>query len=60
MGKSTAKYELLFLYDKLGLEPKKLNEWLISRGQRYSLHTLRKYYQYYATAKMITESILRS
>lgn len=59
MSSGPARFELILLFDRLGLEPQKMAEFLKSRGQEYSIHTLRKYYNYYATAKMITDSILR-
>lgn len=59
MPQGTTKFELILLFDRLGLEPKKMDAFLDSKGQAYSIHTLRKYYNYYATAKMITDSILR-
>ena len=59
MGKTEAKHELILLFDKLGLEPKKMAEFLDKKGQSYSYSTLQKYYRYYATAKMISDSILK-
>jgi len=60
MGKNSAKHELILLFDQLELEPKKLYEWLQERGQDYSYHTIRKYYYYWASAKLVAQSIMKS
>jgi hypothetical protein len=60
MGKSFAKHELILLFDHLGLEPKKMLQYLRERGQEYSYHTVKKYYHYWTTAKMIAQSILQT
>ena len=59
MGRGESKYELILLFERLGLEPKKLEAYLKKKGQKYSYYTLKKYYQHYATAKMVAESIMR-
>lgn len=59
MGKSSAKHELILLYDKLGFEPKKMMAWLRERGQNYSYHTLKDYYSHYSLAKMVAQGIMQ-
>ena len=59
MGRGTDKSELILLFDKLQLEPKKMLEYLKQRGQDYSYSTLKKYYQKYATSKLIVNSIIQ-
>ena len=60
MGKSAAKHELILLFDQLGMEPKKMHFWLKERGQDYSYHTLKKYYYYWTSAKIIAQSVLQT
>lgn len=60
MGKTAAKHELILLFDQLELEPKKMYEWLLERGQDYSYHTLKKYYFYWTSAKLVAQSILKA
>lgn len=58
MSKGETRHELILLYDKLNIEPKKLQDFLLSRGQQYPYSTLKKYYGYFHVAKSITNSIL--
>lgn len=58
MSKGNTKFELILLFDRLGLEPKKMSDFLISRGQQYTYDTLKDYYGYYHIAKNITNSIM--
>lgn len=59
MGKTPAKHELILLFNQLEIEPKKMHKWLAERGQIYSYHTLQKYYGYWATAKLMAQSIVK-
>ena len=59
MGRGESKHELLILFDRLGFEPKRLLFYLKERGENYSYYTLKKYFKYYATAKMIATSIMQ-
>lgn len=58
MGRGETKFELILLFDRLKLEPKKLEQWLKQRGQKYSYFTLKKYYGHYGTAEMIVRSLM--
>lgn len=58
MGKGESKFELILLFDRLKMEPKKMHKWLEQKGQKYSYYTLKKYYGYYATADLIARSIM--
>lgn len=58
MSKGETRFELILLFRDTGLEPKKLGEFLKSKGQNYPYSTLKKYAGYYAVANNIERSIL--
>lgn len=58
--KGTTKFELILLFDKLEIEPKKMKKWLNERGQDYSYWTLKKYYGYWAIAKNIAQAMMKT
>jgi len=59
MGRGESKFELIMLFDRLNLEPKKMHSFLIKKGQKYSYWTLKKYYGHYNIAKNVAEAIIR-
>ncbi len=60
MGRGESKFELLLLFDRLKMEPKKLHRWLKERGQEYSYFTLKKYYGYYNTAELQVRAMMEA
>jgi hypothetical protein len=60
MAHGESKFELILLFDRLKLEPKKLLEFLSERGQVYSYSTVKKYYGHYHVADTMCQTILKS
>lgn len=60
MGRGESKFELILLFDRMKMEPKKLHRWLKERGQEYSYYTLKKYYSHWGFADTMVRSIMET
>jgi hypothetical protein len=60
MGRRTHPLEVILLFERLKIEPKKMQEYLAERGHNYSYSTLKKYYGYWGACNAIAQSIIET